>query len=149
MSRIQRQKVRINRSRILESAVKVMELYARSKAVLEVEYFNEVGTGLGPTLEFYTLVSQESQRKNLRLWRDERPLKATDSMELESKQEENTEISAKKYVHTTNGLFPAPMRYPLNTFENTQIKYHRYDPENAECKRIVDLFKFLGSFVSR
>ena len=48
---------------MLEAAVKVMELYARNKAVLEVEYFDEVGTGLGPTLEFYTLVSQELQRK--------------------------------------------------------------------------------------
>lgn len=26
--------------------MKVMELYAPSKAILEVEYFNEVGTGL-------------------------------------------------------------------------------------------------------
>jgi hypothetical protein len=63
MGRIQRQKVRISRQRVLEAAVKVMDLYAKNKAILEVEYFDEVGTGLGPTLEFYTLVSQELQRK--------------------------------------------------------------------------------------
>ncbi|CAH2239450.1 jg13893 [Pararge aegeria aegeria] len=37
-------------------------------ALLEVQYENEVGTGLGPTLEFYALVSQELQRADLDLW---------------------------------------------------------------------------------
>mgnify|MGYP001807231317 CR=1 FL=1 len=71
VGRLQRQKVRVSRKRILESAAKVMELYARSRAVLELEYFNEVGTGLGPTLEFYTLLSHELQRKDLGMWRHE------------------------------------------------------------------------------
>lgn len=31
----------------------------------------QVGTGLGPTLEFYALVSQELQRADLGLWRGE------------------------------------------------------------------------------
>jgi len=31
---------------LLESAIKVMDLYASSKAILEIEYFDEVGTGL-------------------------------------------------------------------------------------------------------
>lgn len=31
----------------------------------------KVGTGLGPTLEFYTLVSRELQRVDLELWRGE------------------------------------------------------------------------------
>ena len=44
-----------------------MELYARQRSVLELEYFGEVGTGLGPTLEFYTLLSHELQRASLRL----------------------------------------------------------------------------------
>ncbi len=30
-----------------------------------------MGTGLGPTLEFYALVSQELQRADLDLWRGE------------------------------------------------------------------------------
>lgn len=46
LGRIQRQKVRISRSRMLESAVKVLELYGQNQSVLEVEYFEEVGTGL-------------------------------------------------------------------------------------------------------
>ena len=51
--------------------MKVMELYAHSRAVLELEYFNEAGTGLGPTLEFYTLLSHELQRKGLTMWRSD------------------------------------------------------------------------------
>ena len=31
----------------------------------------QVGTGLGPTLEFYTLMSRELQRADLSLWRGE------------------------------------------------------------------------------
>lgn len=38
--------------------------------MLEIQYENEVGTGLGPTLEFYALVSTELQRAELGLWND-------------------------------------------------------------------------------
>lgn len=48
----------------------MFELYGSSSSILEVEYFEEVGTGLGPTLEFYSLVSKEFARKDLKLWRD-------------------------------------------------------------------------------
>lgn len=89
-TRLQRQKVRISRTRILESALKVMELYGSSSSVLEVEYFEEVGTGLGPTLEFYSTVSKEFARKKLKLWRDH------DSNDGD-------------YVYSKLGLFPAPM----------------------------------------
>lgn len=89
--RLQRQKVRISRSRILESAMKVMELYGSSPSILEVEYFEEVGTGLGPTLEFYSTVSREFSKKKLKLWR-------------ENDSEDNSE-----FVTSKNGLFPAPM----------------------------------------
>jgi len=61
--------VRISRRRVLESAAKVFEMYGTGRAVLEIEYFGEVGTGLGPTLEFYTLLSHELQRRGLGLWR--------------------------------------------------------------------------------
>jgi E3 ubiquitin-protein ligase TRIP12 len=69
IGRVQRQKVRISRRRLLDSAAKVFELYAGAKAQLEIEFFNEVGTGLGPTLEFYTLLSHELQRRSLGIWR--------------------------------------------------------------------------------
>jgi E3 ubiquitin-protein ligase TRIP12 len=77
INRIQRQKVRIHRSRVLESAMRVMSMYSSHATVLEVEYFDEVGTGLGPTLEFYTLVSREIQRADLGLWRAKESVKKT------------------------------------------------------------------------
>ncbi|PPQ78382.1 hypothetical protein CVT25_011605 [Psilocybe cyanescens] len=91
LGRLQRQKVRISRKHILESAVKVFELYGSSSSILEVEYFEEVGTGLGPTLEFYSLVSKEFARKDLKLWRD------ADSS------------GPGVYVDHPNGLYPAPL----------------------------------------
>lgn len=69
VSRLHRQKVRVHRQRILESAIKVMNFYSTHNTVLEVQYFDEAGTGLGPTLEFYTMASRELQRIDLRLWR--------------------------------------------------------------------------------
>nr|XP_043626626.1 E3 ubiquitin-protein ligase UPL3 [Erigeron canadensis] len=69
VGRLQRQKVRVSRNRILDSAAKVMEMYSSQKAVLEVEYFGEVGTGLGPTLEFYTLLSHDLQKAGMKMWR--------------------------------------------------------------------------------
>lgn len=71
--------------------MKVFELYGSSSSVLEVEYFEEVGTGLGPTLEFYSLVSREFARRTLKLWRDA----DTNSPGL--------------YVQHPTGLFPAPI----------------------------------------
>ena len=46
-----------------------MEEVGSSRALLEIQYQDEVGTGLGPTLEFYTLVSREVQQANLQMWR--------------------------------------------------------------------------------
>lgn len=67
-----------------------MQDLATSKALLEVQYENEVGTGLGPTLEFYALVSRELQKASLELWN------APGQSEAE-------------YVHTPTGLFPTPL----------------------------------------
>lgn len=91
LGRLQRQKVRISRKHILESAVKVFELYGSSSSVLEVEYFEEVGTGLGPTLEFYSLVSREFARKDLKAWRD------------------SHHADSGIYVSHPNGLYPGPI----------------------------------------
>lgn len=64
-----RKKFLVSRDQILDSATRMMDLHARHKGLLEVEYNEEVGTGLGPTLEFYTLVSHEFQKFGLGIWR--------------------------------------------------------------------------------
>lgn len=66
--RLDRRKRTVQRQNVLRQAEHVMHEFAHSKALLEIQYENEVGTGLGPTLEFYALVSQELQRADLDLW---------------------------------------------------------------------------------
>ncbi|KAM0708058.1 hypothetical protein Q7P35_004707 [Cladosporium inversicolor] len=108
LGRPQRQKVRISRTRILESAIKVMEMYGSSPSMLEVEYFEEVGTGLGPTLEFYSTVSKEYSRKKTKLWR------------------ENESASGGDYAFGRRGLFPAPMTEDISKTENGQRVLHLF-----------------------
>ena len=57
MARVAKEKEPVNRDKLIKSAETIFENYKSSNAAIEVEYMNEVGTGLGPTLEFYTLVS--------------------------------------------------------------------------------------------
>ncbi|KAH9821476.1 hypothetical protein DFH28DRAFT_1078835 [Melampsora americana] len=91
LGRLQRQKVRISRQKILESLIKVFELYSSCRAMLEVEYFDEVGTGLGPTLEFFSLASKAFSERQYKMWRDHDG--SSDSV----------------HVFSKTGLFPAPM----------------------------------------
>lgn len=108
LGRTQRQKVRISRTRILESALKVMELYGNSPSILEVEYFEEVGTGLGPTLEFYATISKEFSKKKLQLWR------------------ENESENTGHFAFGKNGLFPAPMSAEQASNENGKRVLHLF-----------------------
>jgi hypothetical protein len=57
-----------SRNRILESAKKLMDQHASEDIELRVEFLDEMGTGTGPTSEFYTLVSKEFQKCDL-MWR--------------------------------------------------------------------------------
>ncbi|XP_062124205.1 E3 ubiquitin-protein ligase TRIP12 isoform X6 [Drosophila sulfurigaster albostrigata] len=66
--RLDRRKRAISRAELLKQAEHILQDFGNSKALLEIQYENEVGTGLGPTLEFYALVSAELQRTDLGLW---------------------------------------------------------------------------------
>ncbi|KAK6464352.1 ubiquitin--protein ligase [Scheffersomyces coipomensis] len=106
LGRPTRHKVRISRKMILQSAVKVLGLYGSTPGILEIEYFDEVGSGLGPTLEFYATISKEFSKKMLKLWRDD-----GNSRDVE-------------YVSNKLGLFPAPMDKPqLNSDNGKKVLY--------------------------
>ncbi|SCZ87897.1 BZ3500_MvSof-1268-A1-R1_Chr2-3g05365 [Microbotryum saponariae] len=109
LARVNRQKVRIARDRVLESTHKVFELYGSSRAALEVEFFDEVGSGLGPTLEFYALASKEFARKNLRLWRDN----------------DGHDDASSTYVHSPTGLFPRPIKDTISDSNAKVLKHFR------------------------
>jgi E3 ubiquitin-protein ligase TRIP12 len=127
LGRTQRQKIRISRQKMLESAMKVMDLYGSSPSILEVEYFEEVGTGLGPTLEFYSTVSKEFAKKKLKLWREN------------ESQEDN------EYAFGKRGLFPAPMSDEMAEGENGKRIIHmftsmgKFVARSMLDSRIIDL----------
>ncbi|KAK4472286.1 hypothetical protein MN116_003554 [Schistosoma mekongi] len=65
-----RRKVTVNRDekRLLKQAEITLNEMGDSRAVLEIAFEGEVGFGLGPTLEFYTLISRLLMKSNLNLW---------------------------------------------------------------------------------
>ena len=85
-----RQPLRIDRRHMLMSVRRAMELWGQSAYILDYQYIDEHGTGLGPTLEFYSLASKAFAGRSNRMWRDEDPSKGED------------------WVHHPNGLFPRP-----------------------------------------
>ena len=126
VGRLQRQKVRVSRQRILESAMKVYEMPGVHKMVLEIEFFNEVGTGTGPTLEFYTLMSKEVTQRALKAWRDA-PV--------------DGEVGpADGFVNAPHGLFPAPVS--AKDFEAAV-------PGAPGGIKRADLFRMLGRAVGK
>ncbi|KAG0597138.1 hypothetical protein M758_UG314500 [Ceratodon purpureus] len=149
MGRLQRQKVRVSRQRILESAAKVMELYAGDKAVLEVEYFGEVGTGLGPTLEFYTLLSHELQKEKLEMWRTEMRSLSVMGVDAEMAEargpvvgrglvgESEVASSSGVYVNAAQGLFPRPWH------PETDVS------TNKTYGKVLEYFRLLGQVMAK
>lgn len=88
---IVKRKVRIHRTQYLESAQKIFQMFGNGLYMIEVEYFEEPGTGLGPTLEFYSMAARDFALRELDMWRDEDSTKEG------------------PYVHHPRGLFPSPM----------------------------------------
>ncbi|KAJ2847789.1 Ubiquitin fusion degradation protein 4 [Coemansia brasiliensis] len=130
LGHIQRQKVRISRRHMLESALKMLDLYGTSKSILEVEYYDEVGSGVGPTLEFYTTISRCLQERELGLWRDERTINECKS----------------KYVYAPHGLFPAPLSPKQDPASDKQ---NRSIDTLPPSDRIIQLFKFTGHLIAK
>uniref|UniRef100_A0A5B6ZSG6 HECT-type E3 ubiquitin transferase n=1 Tax=Davidia involucrata TaxID=16924 RepID=A0A5B6ZSG6_DAVIN len=146
VGRLQRQKVRVSRNRILDSAAKVMEMYSSQKAVLEVEYFGEVGTGLGPTLEFYTLLSHDLQKVGLGMWRsNSSPDKP--SMEVDGDEQKNgmtnnivglgSAVSIRDLVQAPLGLFPLP--WPPNADAS----------DGSQFSKVIEYFRLVGRVMAK
>ncbi|KAH7444617.1 hypothetical protein KP509_02G085400 [Ceratopteris richardii] len=114
LNRLQRRKVRISRDRIFESAGKVMDLFSKDKGVLEVEYFGEVGTGLGPTLEFYTLLSRDLQKVSLGMWRNSPAVDHTNDG-----IQDGNDLASSPF-----GLFPQPLPQSSPNY-GTVLKHFR------------------------
>ncbi|RWR81706.1 E3 ubiquitin-protein ligase UPL3-like protein [Cinnamomum micranthum f. kanehirae] len=150
VARLHRQKVRVSRNRILDSAAKVMEMYSSQKAVLEVEYFGEVGTGLGPTLEFYTLLSHDLQKVGLQMWRFNSASEET-AMEIDGDELKDKKIDVsdkkKQYVDSAAGrrdLVQAPLGlFPRPWHPNADAS------EGSLFSKVIEYFRLLGRVTAK
>lgn len=127
IGRLKHERVKIPRDtneNLLNSAFNLLKFHANRKAILEIEFTNEEGTGLGPTLEFYSLIAHEFQRKKFALWICEDDV--TDTKDLND-----------VYVHYKSGLFP--IAYSLDWQMKNKEKFDQ----------ILDMFKLLGIFVAK
>jgi len=124
LGRLQRQKVRVNRNHILESMVKIMPLYGVKNSLLEIEFYNEVGTGLGPTLEFYSLVSNEICKSKYKLWRDTNngnEASMNSILEKEKKEADKSKETNNDMITTTTTTTNQDMEITEKTYSNPSI----------------------------
>ncbi|XP_062521457.1 E3 ubiquitin-protein ligase TRIP12-like isoform X2 [Corticium candelabrum] len=127
VTQLEKRKRSVSRSDLFKQAENIMNELSSSKAVLEVNFSSEVGTGLGPTLEFYTLVSRELQRADFNMWRGE-------ILPLPEGTAVMGDASDCLYVYSPNGLYPACI--------------------GKECDKdvhaaLLDKFSFLGKFLAK
>ena len=108
-----------------------MNELAQSRSLLEIQYENEVGTGLGPTMEFYTLVSKELQRADLALWKGE-SVKITSEDVMDDEEGENA--ACIDYVFAPAGLYPLPI--PRNV-------------KSSHKNKLKAKFNFIGKFIAK
>ncbi|CAI2350375.1 unnamed protein product [Caenorhabditis sp. 36 PRJEB53466] len=135
VGRLRHERVKVTRTEelLLDQAIRLMKFHADRKSVLEIEYTNEEGTGLGPTLEFYALVAAELQRKSLALWVcDDDDAHASKSGEEKELDLGEGKKPAGYYVRRIGGLFPAPL-----------------PPGSEETKKAADMFRVLGIFLAK
>jgi len=113
-----------------------MNELAQSRALLEIQYENEVGTGLGPTLEFYTLVSKELQRADLSLWKGDAVKISSSDVVMEENESGSSSGSDPciEYVHSSTGLYPMPLARSAKSSHRNKIKAK---------------FQFIGRFIAK
>lgn len=118
--RLNKEKRCLERSKVFLQGEEVMKELASSRSLLEVYYIGEVGTGLGPTLEFYTLISQGFQESIQGMWRGDTVLVENGGEMVE-------------YVNPVFGLYPKPI----------------CQTDSADLRAICARFKYLGMIMGK
>ena len=131
IGRLKHERVKIPREpreALLRAAMNALRFHATRKAILEIEFLDEEGTGLGPTLEFFSLVSAEVQRKRHGMWY------CTDSPDTVENEDE-------LFVHEQHGLFPA--HYPTSALSEQHIELFNFlgvfVAKSLQDQRLVDI----------
>ncbi|XP_050406417.1 E3 ubiquitin-protein ligase HECTD1 isoform X3 [Patella vulgata] len=140
VGRLKHERVKVPRGdELLGWAMQVMKHHGKRKAVLEIEFQSEEGTGLGPTLEFYALVAAELQKKSLGLWL------CDDTIPDKYEREIDIGHGVKPqgyYVQRIGGLFPAPLQQESPDMERVERHFHFLGTLLAKClqdNRLIDL----------
>lgn len=84
-----------------------------------------MGTGLGPTLEFYALVSRELQRADLDLWHGEH---------IPFQDGSGSLSQGNNFIYSPVGLFPSPLG---RTAKSSQVA------------KVKSKFRFIGKFMAK
>jgi E3 ubiquitin-protein ligase HECTD1 len=138
IGRLKHERIKIPReptSLLLESAMNALKFHATRKAILEIEFLDEEGTGLGPTLEFFSLIANELQRKKFGLWY------CDDSVQENELNQEELKNLSEDFVYQINGLFPAAY-IPIEKIpDDKQYANHH--------QNVVEFFNFLGIFLAK
>ena len=113
-----------SRETILKQGEQLMSELSSPGSLLEIQYEGEVGTGLGSTLEFYSLISKEMQRADLQLCK---------GVEAAS--------HCVEYVHSDSGL-NLPRARDCKSSHRTKIKNKFQFLTKFMAKVIVDLKVF-------
>ncbi|EFC48988.1 HECTc domain-containing protein [Naegleria gruberi] len=118
---IGKQKIKLSRSpNILQSAYKGL-INLDTDRIVEFIFENEIGTGLGPTVECYNLVSRALQQSGLTIFRDE----------FVGEQKEADKFD--RLVETKTGLYPRLKRLV----------------DGKLPEKDAELYYFIGTFLGR
>lgn len=123
VGKLQKKKIKVSREKILENAIANMESYGFKKSLLEFEFYDEEGTGLGPTLEYYAIIAEELKNPVHNLWR------RTDS----------------------NMLFPSPIDpYELRYPDRAKSRKRLPSPDQRrDVEKFQLLFRCAGTIAAR
>ncbi|XP_065207160.1 E3 ubiquitin-protein ligase HECTD1 isoform X3 [Planococcus citri] len=132
VGRLKHERIKVPRNEeLLAWARQAMKTHAERKSILEVEFIGEQGTGLGPTLEFYALISAELQRRDLGIWLCDDDETLDTSARFPIDLGEGLKPPG-YYVRRPSGLFPAPL-----------------PQDSVQCDNAVKHFWFLGIFLAK
>lgn len=110
LGRPTRHKVRVSRNHLLQSCYKVLDKLGSNPSIIEIEFTEEAGTGLGPTLEFYASVSHLFAKKKLGIWRQD---------------QDDYGNKAEEFIQNKSGLFPEPLN-PNESDYSAKLKHFKY-----------------------
>ncbi|KAJ3448961.1 e3 ubiquitin-protein ligase trip12 [Anaeramoeba flamelloides] len=158
IQRTQRFKVKVSRDNIFKEAMFIMKMpQIKTGSILEVEFENEIGTGNGPSNEFFTIISNKfcSRRDNeINIWYD-------------TYSNENDE-----FIRAPNGLYPLPIMSGFSNGDGKRIQDEDEDEDedddenenenegnfyrgsnsndwNEDTRAYLQKFEFLGKFIAK